>query len=111
MRKLPVDIVPVSIARFSPKWYQGFRFESLAPPKKLLWKAKQGKISEEEYTIQYLAVIEEQYTPESLLKRLYKDFGDKDIVLLCFEKKREFCHRRLLSEWLEAGLGIEVKEL
>jgi uncharacterized protein (DUF488 family) len=30
---------------------------------------------------------------------------------LCHEKAGEFCHRRLIADWLNRELGIEVPEL
>jgi hypothetical protein len=32
-------------------------------------------------------------------------------VLLCWELPSQFCHRRLVTEWLEKNLLIEVTEL
>jgi len=32
-------------------------------------------------------------------------------VLLCWELPGQFCHRRLVAEWLEKNLLIEVPEL
>jgi hypothetical protein len=30
--------------------------------------------------------------------------------MLCWEAPGEFCHRRLVAEWLEGELGIQVPE-
>ena len=111
LKKVPPEILPVSIARFSPKWFSGKEMKPLAPEKKLLWQAKGGKISEEEYTRRYMNQIQKLFDPIILYGKFVTDFGGKDIVLLCFEKKGEFCHRRLLAEWLEAGLAISIPEL
>jgi len=35
--------------------------------------------------------------------------GDRDIILCCYEKPGEFCHRHVLANWLADK--IEVKEL
>lgn len=85
--------------------------KTLAPPEKLLWKAQQGKISHEEYRARYLEAIERQYTPASLLEALAAAHSDRDIVLLCFEKKETFCHRRVLAEWLKGAAQTEIEEL
>jgi len=111
LKNIPGEIIPVSIARFPPKWFDGYEMKVLAPERKLLWQAKQGKINEEEYTRQYIAQIEETLDPQTLYENLQKKFDGKDIVLLCFEKKGEFCHRILLAKWIEAKLNIVVKEL
>ena len=111
LQKIPGSILPVSIARFPPKWFKGSVLKSLAPPEKLLWKAKQGKISEGEYTRAYIHEIEKIFSPESLYKELLTTFTWENIALLCFEKKGEFCHRRVLAEWLSAGLKTQIMEL
>ncbi len=111
VKNVPEHISPVSIARFPPRWFKGLCFMDIAPPKELLWKSKQGKITEDEYTAQYISCLERKFTPESLIRKLKTLFGGKDIILLCFERRGEFCHRRLLAEWLQSGLNILVEEL
>ena len=111
LKNIPENIKPVSIAGFSPKWYNGDRFEALAPDKKLLWKAKQGKISEKEYTKIYLAGINALFTPQSLIKKLTDQYNNSDLVFLCFEKRGVFCHRRILADWIKSGINLKVIEL
>ena len=38
-------------------------------------------------------------------------FCRKDVVLLCYEKPPQFCHRHLVAKWLEKELNIKVEEL
>ena len=38
------------------------------------------------------------------------DLGE-DAILLCYEDPGKRCHRRLVADWLERTLGIEVPEL
>jgi uncharacterized protein (DUF488 family) len=33
-----------------------------------------------------------------------------DSILLCWEKFNECCHRRMVAEWLESRLSIEITE-
>jgi hypothetical protein len=40
---------------------------------------------------------------------VYQTLGE-NAVLLCWEKPGDACHRRLVAEWLERHLGIEVPE-
>jgi len=42
-------------------------------------------------------------------RKVYQELGE-DAILLCWEKPGEFCHRRLVAEWLERELGVEVPE-
>jgi len=110
LKNIPDTIIPVSIARFPPKWFAGAEIRDLAPSKKLLGQARSGRIDQAEYTTRYFAEIRERYSPETLVRQLARDFDDRDVVLLCFEKKGEFCHRRLVAAWLEDQLGIVVPE-
>lgn len=36
---------------------------------------------------------------------------NNDVVLLCYEKPTQFCHRQVLAEWLKETLSIDVSEL
>ena len=49
--------------------------------------------------------------PKEVFKELETLSNGKDIVLLCFEKRNEFCHRHLFASFLEENLGICIKEL
>ena len=33
-----------------------------------------------------------------------------NIILLCYEKSGDFCHRHILADWLEENFGYKVKE-
>ena len=35
----------------------------------------------------------------------------KDVILLCHEGERLFCHRHLVARWLENNLNIQILEL
>lgn len=99
---------PVSISRFPPFWYKGPRYSLLAPSEQLLNLYKLGKISNPEYTIRfndYLKTLDAAKVYETLTQ----SYGD--CVLLCYEKSNEFCHRHLVSKWLEENLDISVTEL
>ncbi len=110
LKNIPGDMTAISVARFPPKWYQGHELKSLAPSPKLLGKAKSGKINNDDYTKEYLSALEAAFSPESLYEILTRFAGDGDIVLLCFEKPGDFCHRRLVARWLERHLNIRVDE-
>ena len=45
-----------------------------------------------------------------LLEILYKKFGN-DIILLCHESIDEFCHRRVLADFIELETGIYIPEV
>jgi hypothetical protein len=35
----------------------------------------------------------------------------RPLILLCYESPGQFCHRRILAEWLFEQAGLEVSEL
>jgi len=118
----------VSIAGKTPDWYKGREYKKLAPkfhffkdykkcikyidellqekritiPEAIEMKRK----TEENYTIHYYSEVLNVLDPH----QVYGELGE-NAVLLCWEKSGEFCHRRLVAEWLKKELGIEVKEL
>jgi len=94
---------PVSIARFN-RWFSGPKIMDLAPTPDML------HMTEKEYTPLFDKILD-KLSPAEILERLEKLSGGKDIVLLCYEKVGEFCHRHLVADWLTKSLGIEIKEL
>lgn len=99
------DLNWVSIAR-SAKYYSGRTYKPLMPTWDLI-----NLEDEAEYEIlyrDYLSTLDAQ--------KVYDDLGE-DAILLCHEKwddiksGEKFCHRRMVAEWLEEELGIEVPEL
>ncbi len=96
----------VSITRFPPKWYTGHRYLPLAPKPEML------KIGDwEEYRRRYREEILAALDPDAVLWDLGVEGAGHDIVLLCFEKERAYCHRRLVAEWFRETKGIRVPEL
>lgn len=104
LRKLRENnIVPVSIARWKPKFYEGATMLSLAPTVYMLKQA-----SEEEYLKMYDDILHKLDLKE-ITKSLYYLGGGNDIALLCYEKPGDFCHRHLLADFLNKN-GYEVSE-
>ena len=91
----------VAISRGIPPWYTGKRCIDLAPSWELL-KVKDP----EEYERRYKDEVLSKLHPLHVLAAL-----EEDSILLCWEKPGEFCHRRLVAEWLEKQFHIEVPEL
>lgn len=101
-------LTPVSIARYSPRWFTGYCLKDLAPSDSLLKGYKDGRVSVEEYEKQYLQQLETIRWTE-VLHRLEKIAPD-GVVLCCYEKLNDFCHRHILSEYMRDS-GYDVKEL
>jgi hypothetical protein len=88
----------VSIARGTPKWFNGKSIIEFAPPRYMI------NYSPEDYKKEFKKVVIEK-TAKNGLNKLQE--GD---VLLCYEKPNEFCHRHIIAEWLR-GLGYDVQEI
>jgi hypothetical protein len=95
----------VSIAFSTPNWFKGEKYKKLAPPKKLLFDYKSGLVNEKEYREVYLKDVLNKLNPNEIAKEL------NNKVLLCYEKSEDFCHRKLVAEWLEENLNIKVEEV
>ena len=102
---------PVRISQRKYRWGTKSReYMKLAPPMYLVNHWKKGSITVEQYTEEYYRVVLSKLNPQEVLDEIIRIFGD-DATLLCFEKAGEFCHRRLVAEWIEKGTGVEVPEL
>lgn len=97
-------IVPISIARYSPRWYNGPRYIEVSPTSYMLSSA----CSHEEYLQKYNEILS-RLNPVKVLEDVKKISGGRDVALCCYEKPGDFCHRHLLAEWLTKN-GYEVKE-
>ncbi|MGH7223104.1 MAG: DUF488 family protein, partial [Gemmataceae bacterium] len=98
VKKPPPELVPVSIARGSPRWFTGKKELRLAPSRAML------KMQKAEYDARFAELLAQLDPAE-----IYQTLGE-NAVLLCWEKPWDACHRRLVAEWLEAALGIEIPE-
>lgn len=94
----------VSIAAGVPRGYKGRQYKKLAPKYWLLMKYK--KDGDQEF---YIAHYYEETLNKLDPQKVYNELGE-DAILLCWEKPGEFCHRRLVAEWLEKSLGIPIFE-
>ena len=65
---------------------------------------------EDEYIESYYNLRLKNLNVEELLITLYNKFGD-NIILLCHEPVEEFCHRRLLADYIELKTGIYLPEI
>ncbi len=94
----------ISISQGVPDGYSGRRSLVLAPSWELVMKLKNGQITIEEYTTQYLAQLN-ALGIDAVLTELRE--GD---IMLCWEGKNKFCHRHILASWLNEH-GHDVTEL
>lgn len=79
----------------------------LAPTKEILDNFKKKKITWKEYENQYLKLINDRNIEKNFISFLPKK--SQNICLLCSESEPTYCHRRLLAEYLQKNLNIDVK--
>lgn len=96
----------VSIAGKAPVGFEGKQYKELAPKYWFFKKFKEGKMDEKGYTMAYRTEVLNRLDA----RKVYEELGE-DSVLLCWEPKGEFCHRKLVADWLNEKLGIVVEEL
>lgn len=101
---------PLSIAGKAPKWYNGNEYKMLAPTYNILMDYKNKDINEHEYTIRFYYEVLYKYNPGDLLKALINQFGN-NVTLMCYEKPGEFCHRRLVANYINESLNLNISEL
>ena len=94
----------VSIARFTPKGLKDIRgYAYVQPAPRLLKAHKAGEISEEQFKAEYVAQLD----------KIGADVIGTDLqnmILCCYEKTGDFCHRHILAKWLRDN-GYECEEL
>jgi hypothetical protein len=101
----------ICIARYAPRGTPaGYRmFEALAPGK---WF---NTAPEDEYRRLYFGEILGKLDPRQVVADLEDLAGGAEPVLLCWEKPpltaKNWCHRRMVAEWLQDKLGLDVPEL
>ena len=114
LKRLPSNVVPISICGKAPDWYNGLQYKKLAPKYDFFMKWKQTH--DNDY---YIKCFDEQVlsklnanTVVMELKHLCGKsmYDDVDICLICYEKPSDFCHRHLVADWLIKN-GFECEEL
>ncbi len=98
----------VGISLTVPDWYEGSRYEYLAPKSEMVGKIKKGSANynQRKYTRDYIDLIKARnVTPQKLI-----DAIPDGTILLCYESPGTFCHRRVLAEWVERHTGFIIPE-
>lgn len=98
LRKFPDGVVPIAVCRGVPHWFQGKVYYTLAPD----WETVQGmrcSATRKQFVIRYCAYLN-ILDKSTVLQELAELSEGKDIVLLCYEKPTDFCHRHLIADWL-----------
>jgi uncharacterized protein YeaO (DUF488 family) len=106
-RLMKAGLVPIGISQFPPKFFYGNSMKELAPAPFMLGK----DISPKQYVELFNSRILGKLKQGDVLKKLEQLAMGRDVVLLCFEKDPEGCHRTLVANWLnKAGFIVEEFE-
>lgn len=108
-KKMPEDIVRVSICAKPPAGYVGLEYKKVAPKYGFFMEWKKNK-DNDYYILHFNAEVLDTLDPKKVYQDLYNLTGGRDCVLLCYEKSGDFCHRHLVSKWLTENLDIQVSE-
>lgn len=108
-KKLPDDLVRISIAGKAPAGYVGLEYKKVAPKYGFFMEWKKNHDNDfyiEHFEKEVLNVLDAQ--------RVYDDLerlsNGRDCVLLCYEKSGDFCHRHLVADWLNKKLDLNIQE-
>lgn len=106
----------VAISRYKPKWLDFNKegilwYEILSPSKELLKKYKNGLVTEDKFRLEYLLQVSKNLECSKALESISKVLDNgTNIILLCYEKSNDFCHRHILAEIFNEE-GYQTKEL
>lgn len=100
----------VSISRFPPRGFKCYRCYEFAPSATLLRRFKAG-LSEYRYRFIYRRDVLERIDVHKVFEDLAVKACGRDIVLCCFEPAFNFCHRRLLANYVQEVWGYSIEEL
>lgn len=122
LRNFPVNFIPISICGGVPKWYDGAQYKKVAPKWSFfsVWKSTH----DDEYYVEHfnrevLGPLNPQKVlddiqaliPEKIRNEMSAPVWENDnvhVVLLCYEKRGDFCHRHLVSKWINDWAGKDL---
>ena len=104
------NLVSVGISGWSPNGYTGKTYKKLAP-KYSWWKEwHDKKLGTDWYTAKYKETVLQPLNPYTVIQELTALGDRRDVILLCFEKPDEFCHRHLVAQWLNQFTNQKIME-
>lgn len=109
-------LIPIAICGGIPKWYKGLWYKKLAPKWSFFneWKNGAEHKGDNDYYIHHFNnEVLDKLSILQVIEDLQKIANTKDtdkIILLCYEKPGDFCHRHLVADWLTKN-GLKTIEL
>lgn len=109
MKNIPQGYKPVAICAKSPDWYTGPEYRKLAPSYDIFMQFKQsGDFNR--FAQRYSTEILGKLKPNDVVQEIIRMAEGQNLVLLCYEKPSDPCHRHLVADWLTKA-GMLTKEL
>ena len=108
LRNIPNTITPIAICIKNPAFYSGLSYKKLAP-KYSFFKVWQQTKDNQYYVNNYFKLVLDPLNVHNVVTELKTLANTEDIVLLCYEKPSDFCHRHLVANWLNKN-GYECEE-
>ncbi len=105
---------PIPISTTIPNWYSDYEeHHTFISPYNILPRYKSGKITWEEYTIEYIELLDELEKMDSIYEFYSKieEETNREVVLLCYESNNKPCHRHILADYLNKKYNVNIKEL
>jgi uncharacterized protein YeaO (DUF488 family) len=111
IRKAPTNYLRILICRYVPIYLSMYvnydmHLVNLAPSEELLKQWKAGTLTKEEYKTMYLKQLTDAHLSpldlEIYFKKLSIMANVDGIILYCYEKSGEFCHRHILAEYINS---------
>lgn len=100
----------VSIAVGKPRYINVYHeLKSLAPSWGLLSAFRKEEVTEEEYVIQFNAMLS-GLNVNDIVDELHNKTGGEEPVIMCHCNAGSFCHRHLVAEWIERETGQVIEE-
>ena len=125
MRNFPKNYIPVAICGGVPEWYTGKWYRKPAPKLGFFqeWKRNHDNAYYiEHYNAEVLNQLNfvdvlndlQLLVPEEIRATMQEPIWtspDVHLVLLCYEKPEDFCHRHLFARWIMYnGADIKIEE-
>lgn len=116
------ELIPISISAYPPRWISDMKNYSLLSPGGFSVEQYKAGIATREESIKRFKEYLSKLDKELVLRDLYllahdlpndtklhklenSDF--KDIILCCYEKPLDYCHRHIVAEWLSDTIKVE----
>ncbi len=98
----------IGISLIVPEWYEGTTQPNLAPTSDMVFSLKRDKkgYNQRKYVRDYIDLMHERkINPHKLVKS-----WEPNTILLCYETPTDFCHRRILADWIQEHTGFVIPE-